>query len=85
MASRSPSSATGARLGHRQHEHLARLQRGHRGVDHQVVVLAAARDPGRPAGARAGNELLELEVDQALRARGLVDGRGAEPRELVRS
>ena len=57
------------RLRHRQHEHLAGLQRGHHGVHHQVVVLPAARDPRRPARARAGDELAELGVDQALRGR----------------
>ena len=45
------------RLGHRQHEHLARLESRHRGVDHQVVVLAAADRPRRAGGARARHDL----------------------------
>ena len=33
------------RLGHREHQHVAGLRRGHRGVHHQVVVLPAAHGP----------------------------------------
>ena len=40
------------RLGHRQHEHLAGLGLGDRGVHHQVVVLAAAHRARRAVRAR---------------------------------
>ncbi len=52
-------------------------------MHHQVVVLAAADRPRRARGARAGDHLHEIEVDD-LRARSrLVDGRRAELRELL--
>jgi hypothetical protein len=52
-------------------------------VDHQVVVLAAANGSGRSAGARAGHDLDQLEVDQATAAGRLVHGRGTEPSQLT--
>ena len=71
------------RLGHRQHEHLARLHRGHRGVDHQVVVLAAAHGARRPGHARAGDDLDQVGVDVPAPAARLVDGRRAQLGQLV--
>ena len=82
VASRSPSSATGAGSGIASTSTSPGCSARHHGVDHQVVVLPAARDPRRPARPRAGHELPELGVDQALAARGLVDGRRAEAGEL---
>ena len=76
-------SATGEGLGHREHEHVAGLRVRDRGVGHQVVALPAQHRPRRAGGARAGDDPLQVEVDQPLAARGLVDGRGPEPRELV--
>ena len=70
------------RVGHREHEHVAGPRVGDRGVHHQVVALPAQHGPGRAGGARAGDDPLQVEVDEPLAARGLVDGRGAEPREL---
>ena len=54
----------------------------HRRVNHEVVSLSAADGTSRACGARSGENLCEGEVDQALPAGGLVDGRGAEAREL---
>ena len=51
VASRSPIIAERRRLGHGHDDHVAGLDRGDRGVHHQVVALAAAdgacraRDP----------------------------------------
>jgi hypothetical protein len=72
----------GGGLGHRQHEHLAGLQRGHRRVDHEVVVLGAARDARRPRDARTGHDLVQGRVDEAAPAAALVNGRRAQPRQL---
>ena len=47
----------GLRLGHRHHEHVAWLDRGHRGVHHQVVALAAADRPRGAGDARPGDDL----------------------------
>ena len=57
VASRSPSSATGAGSGIVSTSTSPGCSARHHGVDHQVVVLPAARDPRRPAGARAGDDL----------------------------
>ncbi len=67
-----------ARLRHRQHEHLARLKLGHRGVDHQVVVLAAAHGPGGSGDAGAGKDLDQVRLDVAAAAGRLVHGGRAE-------
>ena len=56
---------------------------GDRGVDHQVVGLPAEDRAGRPCRARAGDDPVQVEVDEALAAGGLVDGGGAEAGELV--
>ena len=71
------------RVGHREDEHVAGLRVGDRGVDHQVVVLPAEHGPGRAGGARAGDDPVQREVDEALAAGGLVDGRDPEAGELV--
>src|SRR5262249_34609860 len=71
------------RLGHRQHQHLARLQALHRGVHHEVVVLPAADRAGLAADPGAGDDLAQVGVDEALAPGRLVHGRGAQPRELA--
>ncbi len=70
------------RLGHRQHDHLAGLDVGHHGVDHQVVVLAAGDRARRTGDPRAGDDLVQVDVDVAAAATGLVDGRRPEPGQL---
>ena len=70
------------RVGHGEDEHVARPRVGDRGVDHQVVALPAEHRPRRAGGARAGDDPVQVEVDEPLAARGLVDGRGAEAGEL---
>ena len=72
----------GRGLGHRQHEHLAGLQRGHRRVDHEVVVLRAARDARGPGDPRARHHLMQGRVDEAAAPAALVDRRRAQPRQL---
>ena len=69
VASRSPTSATGARLGHREHEHVAGLACGDRGVHHQVVVLPAADGAGRPAAREPGMMLVQVERRRGPRGR----------------
>ena len=70
-------------LGHRQHEHLAGLQRGHRGVDHQVVVLRrSARSAPGPRRASRGRPGAGRASTRPRRPAALVDGRRAQPGEL---
>ena len=73
------------RLGHGQHEHVSRLRPVHDGMHHQVVALPAPDGARGAGGARAGDELAQVQVHQALASGGLVHGRGAEARELVHS
>src|SRR6202012_3643673 len=68
----------GTGFGHGEDQHLAGLDLGHGGVDHQVVVLAALDGPGGPGDPCAGQDLDEVEVDVAATAAGLVDGGRAE-------
>jgi hypothetical protein len=70
------------RLGHREHEHLAGLQRRHGGVDHQVVALRADDGPRWPGDAAPGDDLDEVGVDVADAPAALVDGRAAQAGEL---
>ena len=55
----------------------------HRRVHHQVVALAAAHRARRAGRARAGDHLVQVEVDQPVRPAGLVDGGRPEPGELL--
>ena len=70
------------RLRHRQHQHLAGLGLRDGGVDHQVVVLAAADGAGRARGPRAGDHLDQVEVDHLRPSGRLVHGRRAELGQL---
>ena len=85
VASSSPISATGAGSGIVSTSTSPGWARVHRGVDHQVVALAAAHGARRPGGARARDHAVEVQVDQSLAAGRLVDGRAAQGGELVAS
>jgi len=74
--------SNGFRLGHRYHQHVARLDRRHRRVHHQVVALAAEDRARGARGARARHDLVPRRVDQPAAAGGLVDRRRTEPSEL---
>jgi hypothetical protein len=71
------------RLGHRQHEHLARLDLGHRRMHHQIVVLPATDRPRRARDTGPRHNLVQVGVDVAASAAGLVNGRRAECRQLL--
>ena len=72
-----------ARLRHRQDEDVAGLDLGHDGVDHQVVVLAAAHGPRRTGGAEPGDDLHEGGSTRPVAAGRLVGRLPSRARELV--
>ena len=77
-----PDERDRPRLGHREDEHLARLEPSHRRMDHEVVVLPAADGPRRTRRTRAGNDLDEIGLDASAPPARLVDGRRPELRQL---
>src|SRR5215210_1576972 len=73
----------GPRLRHGQDEDVAGFHPVHRRMHHEDVVMSAADRPGRAGGARAGDHLMKVEIDQALAAGRLEDCRRAELAQLV--